>query len=187
MSSTTDLDGVATVENVCANCGTAGVDDIKLEECNDCQSVRYCSDNCREEHREQHDEECKKRKAELHDRKLFTQPDETHLGECPLCFLAMPIDLEKATFYACCSKVICVGCAYADRKSNGGHSCPFCREPAAADDEENKKRKMERVKANDPAALRQLGRKRYDEGDYEGAFEYYTKAAELGNLDAHYN
>ncbi len=45
---------------------------------------------------------------------------------------------------------------------------------------------MKRAKANDPAALRQIGYKCYDEGDYDGAFEYYSKAAELGNADAHY-
>jgi TPR repeat protein len=46
---------------------------------------------------------------------------------------------------------------------------------------------MERVKANDPNALLQIGVKCYDEGDYEGAFQYYTKAAALGDMVAHYN
>jgi hypothetical protein len=82
----------------CANCGIAGVDDVKLEECNDCDLVKYCSDDCREEHREEHDEECKKRQAELYDKKIFTQPDETHLGECPLCFLPLPIDIRNQRF-----------------------------------------------------------------------------------------
>jgi TPR repeat protein len=46
---------------------------------------------------------------------------------------------------------------------------------------------MKRVKANDPAALSYMGGKYCDdEGDYEGAFEYYTRAAELGDMDAHY-
>ena len=44
----------AEADVCCANCGIAGVDDIKLEECNDCDLVKYCSDKCREEHREQH-------------------------------------------------------------------------------------------------------------------------------------
>jgi TPR repeat protein len=46
---------------------------------------------------------------------------------------------------------------------------------------------MKRVKANDPAALCQMGSKCYNEGDYEGAFEYYTRAAELGDMNAHFN
>jgi TPR repeat protein len=45
---------------------------------------------------------------------------------------------------------------------------------------------MKRAKANDPAALCHMGAQRYDEGDYEGAFDYFTKAAELGHVDAHY-
>ena len=44
---------------------------------------------------------------------------------------------------------------------------------------------MKRVKANDPAAIRQIGDKCFREGDFEGAFEYLTKAAELGDADAH--
>ncbi len=45
---------------------------------------------------------------------------------------------------------------------------------------------MKRVKANDPAALNQVGARCSVEGDYERAFEYLTKAAELGDFDAHY-
>ena len=71
----------------CAACGIAEVDNIELEECDACQSVRYCSDKCREEHQQQHDEECKKRVAELHDEILFRQPESSHYGDCPICFL----------------------------------------------------------------------------------------------------
>ncbi|KAK1747232.1 hypothetical protein QTG54_002576 [Skeletonema marinoi] len=35
----------------CASCGNAEVDDIKLKDCNDCKSVRYCGDKCQREHR----------------------------------------------------------------------------------------------------------------------------------------
>ena len=149
-------------------------------ECDGCQSVRYCSDKCREDHREEHEEECKNRKAWLHDRKLFTQPDETHLGECPICFLPRPIDRLKSAFQTCCSNYICNGCAYSHRRSSGGRNCPFCREPSADDDGEEMKRLMKRVEANDPAAL-------FQKGDYDGAFEYLTNAAELGFAEAHNN
>jgi tetratricopeptide (TPR) repeat protein len=170
---------------VCANCGIAEVDEIKLEECDGCDLVKYCSDKCREEHREQHEKECKKRKAELHGKKLFTQPDGNHLGECPLCFLPMPLDPTKTTFYSCCSTQICDGCIYVHHVQNRSMNCPFCREPAP-DDEENRKRMMERVKANDPAALRRMGTRCYHEGDYDVAFEYFKKAAELSDAVAHY-
>ncbi len=185
MSSTAETEA----DVCCANCGAAEVDDIKLEECNDCDLVKYCSDKCREDHREQHEEECKIRKALLHDRKLFTQPDETHLGECPLCFLPLSLDKTKSVMRTCCSEVICIGCVYANMISNKhdevkARRCPFCREPA--DNNENEKRLMKRAKANDPVALRHLGGERYIEGDYDSAFEYCKKAADVGDLDVHY-
>ncbi len=127
-------------------------------ECDGCQSVRYCCDKCREEHLEQHGEECKKRKAELHDRMLFTQPAGSHLGECPICFLPLSLDPLKSRIFSCCCAMICDGCLLAYNKSNGDRRCLLCWEPALSDDdEEDYKRMMERVKANDPAALRYMG------------------------------
>ena len=46
---------------------------------------------------------------------------------------------------------------------------------------------MKRVEVNDPVAIIQMGVRRDNVGDYDGAFEYYAKAAELGDADAHYN
>jgi tetratricopeptide (TPR) repeat protein len=176
----------AEADVCCANCGIAGVNDIKLKECGGCDLVKYCSDKCREVHREQHEEECNKRKAELHDRKLYSQPEGTHLGECQICFLPLPIDLKKSRLYTCCSQLACRGCVYANYKSNKNEvrRCPFCREPISSD-EENRKRNMKRVKANDPAALRYMGTDCYNKGDYDAAFEYWKKAAELEDIEAH--
>ena len=170
----------------CACCGIAQVDDIKLMDCDGCDLVKYCSIKCRENHREQHEEECKNRKAELRDKELFEQPDGSDYGDCPICFLPMPIDPRKSSFYTCCCKLVCNGCVYANYKSNGNNKCPFCREPAVIGDEENFKRVMERAKVNDPNALRKMGKSRYDEGDTDKAVEYWTKAAELGDAAAHY-
>jgi tetratricopeptide (TPR) repeat protein len=174
-------------EVCCANCGIAQVDDINLEECNDCDLVKYCGDKCRGNHKEQHEEECKQRKAKLHDKELFEQPDGTHLGECPICFLPLPIDLEKSTFCSGCCKLMCNGCIHAYEMSSGNNNCPFCREPAVKGEEQNNKRVMKRVKVNDPAAIQQIGVRRYQEGDYLGAVEYFRKAAELGDAVSHYN
>jgi tetratricopeptide (TPR) repeat protein len=181
-------EGGAETDVCCANCGAAEIDDIKLEECTDCDLVKYCGDKCQENHREEHEEECKNRKTVLHDRKLFTQPDETHLGECPLCFLPLPFD-GSSMFRTCCSEMICIGCVYANHISNihdkaKRQRCPFCREPA--NDDENDKRMMKRIKANDPVAMNQMGVERHLKGDYDSALEHLTKAAELGNADAHY-
>jgi hypothetical protein len=35
---------------------------------------------------------------------------------------------------------------------------------------------MKRIEANDPVAICQMGNMRYREGDYSGAFEYFSKA-----------
>jgi TPR repeat protein len=53
--------------------------------------------------------------------------------------------------------------------------------------EEIVQNEMKRAKANDPIALFNMGSNCYREGDYEGAFEYMSKVAELGSLDGHYN
>ena len=67
-----------------------------------------------------------------------------------------------------------------------GNSCPFCREPAPSNDEEGDKRRMKRVEANNPVALCHEGVEQYRKGDNTKAFEYYQKAAELGDVEAHY-
>ncbi len=46
---------------------------------------------------------------------------------------------------------------------------------------------MKRVKANDPVALEYFGDKCNNEGNSEGAFQYFTKAAELGDIGSHYS
>ena len=178
----------AEENEVCACCGVAPVDDIQLEECNGgCDLVKYCSDKCCDNYREQHEAECKQQKAELRDKQLFDQPDGTHLGECPICFLPLPIDLEKCRFYTCCCKLVCSGCVYADAINSGKDNCPFCREPAVDSDEENDKRAMERVKVNDPNALYHMGGRHCLDGDYAKAVEYSMRAAKLGDAAAHHN
>ena len=64
----------AELDDVCASCGIAEVDEIKLKKCAVCESVLYCSDKCERDHREQHEEECEKLAAKLRDEILFRQP-----------------------------------------------------------------------------------------------------------------
>jgi hypothetical protein len=187
----TEAEAAGAVNMCCANCGIAGVDEIKLQKCHDCDLVKYCSDKCREDHREQHHEECKKRADELHDRKLFTQPDRTHKGECPICFLPMPLDLNESVFMGCCGKELCQGCIFANYISNiddrvKARTCVFCRTPNLGE-EEYEKRKKERLEANDPPTLCMKGSKCFVDSDFDKAVEYWTKAAELGNALAHYD
>ena len=64
--------------------------------------------------------------------------------------------------------------------------CPFCREPLPNTDEEGDKRMMKRVEANDSAAMLQEGGRQLEKGDHRRAFELFSKAAELGDAEAHY-
>ncbi len=191
MSEKIDDESAGTTMMCCASCGKAEVDDIKLRKCNACKIVKYCSVDCQKNHRPQHKKACKKRVAEICDDKLFTQPDESYLGECPICCLPLPLDKTKSSIYSCCCKLICIGCEYANDlreiEQGLGHKCPYCREPLPENQEEMDQNYMKRIKANDPVALCQVGAKGKEEGDYEGAFEYLSKAAELGNADSHFN
>jgi tetratricopeptide (TPR) repeat protein len=185
------MSSTETDEEVCASCGKAAVDNVKLKICTACKLVKYCSVDCQKNHRPQHKRECKKRAAEIRDNRLFTKPDETYLGECPICCLPHSLDITKSTVNSCCSQIICNGCWHANlsRETAEGleHKCTYCREPVPKTEEEIDQNLTKRVKANDPVALNHLGKTHYHEGDYEGAFQYYTKAAKLGNIEAHWN
>ena len=175
----------------CASCGNAEVDDIiKLKKCDGCDLVKYCSDACKEDHRPEHDAVCRERAAELRDELLFKQPEGRHLGDCPICCVPLPIHDEKSALYSCCCKLICAGCGHAcalrQLRENIQQTCPFCRQPRPKTIEDFYKNLMKRIEANDPVAMREMGRKHSDEGDYYGAFKYFTKATELGDVDAHY-
>jgi tetratricopeptide (TPR) repeat protein len=177
-------------DDVCANCGKAAVDDVKLKKCA-CNLVKYCSVACQKNHRQQHKKACKKRMAEIRDDRLFRPPDECYLGECPICCLPLSLDVNNNTINSCCCKYICLGCDYANKKreleQGLEHKCAFCREPLPETEEKIDQNLMKRVKANDTFALHQMGGRCGDKGDYEEAFQYYTKAAGLGDIEAHYN
>ena len=174
----------------CASCGIAEIDDIKLKDCDGCDLVKYCSDACKEEHKSRHEGECRKRAAELRDELLFKQPECSHVGDCPICCLPLPIVAQSAALSACCSKIICQGCEHAnkmrEKKMRLVHSCPFCREALPKTDEGVEKQNMKRIEANDPAALCHQGMEECERGDHIRAFEYFSKAAELGDMEAHF-
>ena len=174
----------------CASCGIAGGDDVELKRCNGCYLVRYCSVKCQKEHRPKHKKYCKKRAAELRDELLFKQPENSCYGDCPICLIPLPLDLSKSIIMTCCSKMICDGCNFANRKREIEmrleKTCPFCRQPPPKTDEEGERMKMKRVEANDPDALTYVGTQHREKGDDKSAVEYWTKAAELGDIVAHY-
>ena len=142
-------DAAAAMAVVCAACGD---DKKELKKCGACDLVRYCGVDCQRKHRAQHKKACKKRAAELKDELLFKQPESSHLGDCPICCLPIPIDVKKSTLYPCCCKLICNGCNIANqnREIKGRHQnkCLFCRKAAAKTEEESVARLIERIEAN---------------------------------------
>ena len=148
--------------------------------------MKYCGIKCQREHRPQHKKECKKRAAELRDEILFKQPESSHLGDCPICFLPLSLD-DKSSVMSCCSKIICDGCnKMRELEGNFEPKCPFCRHSPPKSQAEARKNNMKRIEANDAFAIFQMGMRRYSEGDYDGAFDYWTKAAALGDIVAHF-
>jgi hypothetical protein len=138
----------------------------------------------------QHEEACKKRAVEIRDEILFKQPESSHLGDCPICFLPLSLDQKKSSMMACCSKLICIGCHYAkeifELDESFEYSCPFCRKRYPKTQKEADTNRMKRVEVKDPVALCQTGVKCCHEGDFSKAFEYLTKAADLGYVEAQY-
>jgi len=188
----------ADATSSCASCGIAQEDDIKLRRCTACYLVKYCSIKCQRDHRPKHKRECKKRAAELRDELLFKQPESSCFGDCPICCLPLSLEPEKCTMMVCCSKILCNGCVYGCRIANFNNmqerreriapSCPFCRTLTPKTKEEQDKQMKKRLEANDPVALRSQASEQYNkrERDCSGAFEYWTKAAGLGDAVAHY-
>jgi len=98
----------------------------------------------------------------------------------------------------CYSKTICNGCDRANqiREFEGKllRKCLFCRHPLPASEEEWDRNfqeaariQMKRIEVNDPVAMRRMGFERQEKEDYDGAFEYFTKATALGDVGAHFH
>ena len=94
-----DIDKLST--DICANCGKGEENNDSLKACTACHMVKYCNRECQIAHRPQHKKECKKRAAELHDKKLFKQPPPEY-GDCPICFLPMPSIHTGRIYMTCC-------------------------------------------------------------------------------------
>ena len=173
----TNYSEAAAVVDKDASCGT------ELKKCDGCDR--------HEDHRPEREVKCKERAAELRDEILFRLHESSHLGDCPICCLPLSFDPTKYMLQTCCSKHICIGCSYTNDqrqiRKNMYPICAFCRHPLPKTKKEYQKNLMKRVAANDPVALNYMGCIQNKEGDYERAFKYYTKAAELGDVNAHFN
>ncbi len=149
----------ASSTSSCASCGITENDDIKLKNCAACYLVRYCSVQCQREHRSKHKRACRKRAAELHDEILFKQPEGSHMGDCPICILPLPLGQNRVM--GCCSNLICSGCYYTNQKREIEQrldpKCPFCRQLLPRSNEEADRNQRKRAEANDPVAVREVG------------------------------
>jgi len=188
IESVTLLDSSTGIET-CAACGKEGNSD-DMNTCNKCKSVKYCNAACKKKHRSKHKKACERRVAELYDEKLFK--DHPPNEECPLCFLPLSHESSTSNFMTCCGKVICIGCIYAMKLSEGKNFCAFCRTPYATSKEEELKRINILLDKGNAKALYTLGGC-YEHGfgglsqDYQKACELWLKAGELGCADGYYN
>lgn len=171
------------------------VDEMEAKEFNAYKSDQDHSDECRKDHLPGHKQTCEKERAannELHDDDiLFQQPESSHLGECPICFLPQPNDQQKTSMMPCCCKIICKGCKYANMlreiKGSLGLKCLFCRQPTTPKtNEEVTQSLIKRAEAGDPIATCQVGLRRFKEGNFSSAFELWTRGAEMGDAESHH-
>ena len=190
---------ITKISECCASCGKVAADDIKLQKCPACDLVSYCSDKCRQNHQLKHKAICKDRVALLRDEVVFRQPESNHLGDCPICCLPMPLPTNVSDYrdrvftLECCCKVICHGCFFAstiasaqrdfDARRQPRPGCPFCRKPMFQSEEQKYENYVERAKVNDPIALREIA---LIPPFHQTALESMTKAAELGDAEAHF-
>eukprot|EP00979_Chaetoceros_neogracilis_P007062 scaffold1472_cov245-Chaetoceros_neogracile.AAC.5 len=176
----------------CAACGDSDDGGGSLKACTGCNLVKYCNRTCQVAHRPAHKKACKKRLAELFDKKLFKQPPPNE--DCPICYLRLSIEGDKNRYQSCCGNMLCFGCVYANTVAAADtekFKCVFCRTEAPSSDEVQIERVKKRLEANDAWAMVRLGTY-YQFGkmglrqDNAKALELYHKSAKLGNHPAHY-
>jgi len=186
---------------VCANCGKEGSDVTNT--CNKCKSVMYCNAACKKKHRHKHKKVCeehlkraKEHAAKVHDEKLFKQPPSL-FEDCPICMIRLPTLNTGRVYMNCCGKMICSGCIHAPVYDDRGNkvtekTCPFCRTPFAASDEENLKKLEKRIELNDAHAIYIMGcyyaLGRYGKTQNNAmALELWLRAVELGHSQSYNN
>ena len=148
---------MSTDNITCANCGKGEESSGNLKACTACNMVKYCNRECQIAHRPQHKKLCKKRAAELHDKKLFKEPPP--LEECPICMLPLPFYYTRTgtAFHTCCGTRICSGCIYAMAESGAKDLCAYCRTPPEKSDEETINRVEKLMEKGNPNAFNLLG------------------------------
>ena len=110
---------------------------------------------------------------------------------CTICYLYVGLPVgEHSKMNTCCMKRVCDGCILAAQRRGIYGSCPFCRTPLPTDDASELAMVQKRVDKGDAEAIKFLGHKYYQGSlgltkDAPRAIELWTRAAELGSIDAH--
>jgi len=99
--------------------------------------------------------------------------------------------MDTEMYYECCGKSICEGCMHSFGMSGNDEKCPFCKSEIDKTDGESVEELMKRVEVNDAASMMVLGSHYYHgklglQQDRARAIELWTRAAELGSSQAHY-
>ena len=172
----------------CANCGKEG-NSSDMNTCNKCKGVKYCNAACKKKHRSKHKKACERRVAELYEEELFK---EVEPEECPICLLPLPIGSNTLKIQTCCGKLICSGCTYEMKMSEGKDLCAFCRTPPPSSNKDCIQRVKKLMDKGIGDGFYQLAWY-YSEGskgvpqDYRKANELFLKAGELGCAVAYHN
>lgn len=189
---TEGIDTVAILDDTstCAACGKEGNSD-DMNTCNKCKSVKYCNAACKKKHRSKHKKACERRVAELHNENLFKEPPPPE-EECPICLLPLPFGSNTLQFQTCCGKLICSGCTYEMKMSEGKDLCAFCRMPPPSSNKDCIRRVKKLMDKGNGDGFYQLAwyYERGERGvpqDWNKANELYLKAGELGCAVAYHN
>jgi hypothetical protein len=197
------------VTHCCANCGEEGGASLKAcTACSDCQKNHWPKHKkvCKQRTAELRDEALFKDPPPKEDCPICFIPMPVSLICCmslpPATVLSVPIydyalanvelaDTNTEKYYACCGKSICQGCINSFKESGNIGKCPFCNADRSKTDEEIVEKIMKRVEANDACAMYVLGSYYYHgivglQQDRTKAMGLMTKAAELGDSDAHH-
>ncbi|EJK54182.1 hypothetical protein THAOC_26254 [Thalassiosira oceanica] len=129
----------------------------------------------------------------VNDEELMSSGHELHERyTCPLCCLPIALPVVKhSVVKSCCSKTVCNGCVLASYQRGMGDTCAFCRTPTPYRNAAVLALIQKRVEARDPKATRLLADAYYNgryelEIDVPRAIELWTEAANLGDLNAHF-
>ncbi|KAL7551908.1 hypothetical protein ACHAWF_015116 [Thalassiosira exigua] len=120
------------------------------------------------------------------DDELFAPPPLR--GDCPICFIPLPIECDQYHDTVCCGNTICTGCLFSlqHHENESQRICPFCRSSLIMSNEKHLALRWKRVQLGDPEATFCMGC-HYSTGAYglqkdeEKAFDLYLRAADLGS------